>query len=102
MVNVVRILMVGIVVSLWCSSNAFAKSYEYSDAPSQYGTARHVTGEWQHLGNTWSAERRPLRTDRDASDDGVSWSSDGGKHFNNADIVKGQNVTFRFDVHRAS
>jgi hypothetical protein len=72
--------------------------YEYADAPG-YVTAKHSTGNWQMLGQLWDAEPFPKVVD--TSDDGVSWSTDGGLTYGHGDVVQGQTVAFRFDVWRS-
>ncbi|MCP4607312.1 MAG: hypothetical protein GY845_01175 [Planctomycetes bacterium] len=79
------------------SCPAWADLFEYSDAVG-YGSAQHVTGEWQRLGDLWDSESGPLAID--TSDDGVSWSTDGGGTFG-GDLIKGEEVTFYFDMRRA-
>ncbi len=72
--------------------------YEYADAPGYVGTS-HSTGNWQMLGQLWDAEPSPKVVD--TSDDGVSWSTDGGLTYGHGDVVQGQTVAFRFDVWRS-
>ena len=79
------------------SCPAWADWYEYGDAI-DYGVATHTTGEWQRLGVLWDNEDEQL-TD-DLSDDGVSWSTDGGSTFG-GDLIRGEEVTFYFDMRRA-
>jgi len=78
-----------------------ATRYEYSDAPEQYGTAKHNTGTWQRLGTDWDSEWGPKRTDKDLSDDGVFWSTDNGNTWGHDDVYVGQSVIFGFEFTRA-
>jgi hypothetical protein len=82
------------------SCPAWADLYEYSDAGGGYGFARHVTGEWQRLGVLWDNESGQLTVDNDDSDDGVRWTTDGGSTYG-GDLIRGQEVTFEFDMRRA-
>lgn len=82
------------------SCPAWADLYEFSDAGG-YGSAQHVTNGWQQLGDYWDTESGPLTVDLDPSDDGVDWSTDGGSNWGYSDLIKGQEVTFRFDMRRA-
>ncbi len=99
MKHVIRFTMLGLVVVLFSANIGLARQYEYSDAVG-YGSARHRTDEWQWLGDSWNKEDGPK--DVDDSDDGVFWSTDGGATWGHDVIYAGQEVTFRFDVHRAA
>lgn len=57
---------------------------DFSSAPAEYAAAEHETGDWQRLGATYGVN------------DGVSWSVDGGAHFDNASLTRGQSVEFKF------
>ncbi len=73
---------------------------EYSDAPSPYGIASHTTNNWQQLGETWDTESGP--NPNDSSDDGVTWSTNGGQSYSTDQILtRGETVKFRFDVRRS-
>jgi len=76
--------------------HAFATSYDYGDATG-YGTAYHSNPSWQRLGTLWDRESTQLPVDE--SDDGVFWSVDSGA-YGHADILAGQDVTFRFDMYK--
>lgn len=80
---------------------AFATQYDYGDAPDNYGNAWHITPNWQKLGTNWDNEENPLRTDLDASDDGVWWSTD-GVTWGHESVKVGQTVTFRVDMWSAN
>ncbi len=55
------------------------------DAPASYGSATHGNGQWQGLGMNAH------------TDDGVTWSVDGGATFNNTSaLTAGEEVTFKF------
>lgn len=98
----VRIPIMILLAVLLCSGPLYASNYyEYSDAPGQYGTAKHSTGEWQRLGQLWDSEKYPLATDRDSSDDGVFWSTDNGITWGHDDLYSGQSVMFGFQFTRA-
>ena len=73
-------------------------TYDYGDAPG-YGGTRHTTGNWQILGDIWNSEYGPRPVD--SSDDGVSWSTDGGVNYGHGDVTRGQSVAFKFDVWRS-
>jgi len=64
--------------------------YDYGDAPSPYGTAKNRMGRWQMLGNALGV------------DDGVTWSVNGSTYDTSASLIKGQEVTFRFDFWQAN
>ena len=80
-------------------STASAARFDFSDAPG-YGEAKHNSGEWQRLGVAWDKEQNARTPNLDTSDDGVSWSVNGGA-FGFDTIGLGDAVTFRFDFHRA-
>lgn len=86
---------------MFSADSAQASRFEFSDAPVAYGTARHSTGTWQRLGNLWDSESSPLRTNLDASDDGVFWSTDGGTSWGHDDLLAGDEVMFGFQFTRA-
>ncbi len=54
-----------------------------------YGEASHETAEWQRLGYT------------NLSDDGVSWSTDGGETWGHQELLAGESVEFKFNMWRA-
>ena len=87
------------VVLLWGSASAWGYSYEYSDAPG-YGDAWHVDGTWQRLGTKWDREYNS--NGEDSSDDGISWSTDGGNTWGNSQVNVGDSLMFRFHVTRAA
>lgn len=69
------------------SQFAYATPFGYQDlsnAPELYAAAVHETGDWQRLGASYGVN------------DGVSWSVDGGVHYDNAHITQGQVVDFKF------
>lgn len=98
MKHVIRFMMLGFVVLLSVNT-AFATKYDYSDAVG-YDTAKHQTDEWQWLGDNWNKEEGAKEIDD--SDDGVFWSTDGGATWGHDVIYAGEEVTFRFDMHRAA
>ncbi len=59
---------------------------DFGDAPEPYyyGEKLHKRGRWQGLGTDNSV------------DDGVKWSVDGSDYGTTANLVRGQNVTFKF------
>lgn len=97
----VYIFSIALLMLFWGSTLNATQYYEYSDAPGQYGTARHSTGEWQRLGSLWDNEKKPLRTDLDQSDDGVFWSTDNGATWGHDALYAGQDVVFGFQMTRA-
>ncbi|MCP4011098.1 MAG: PEP-CTERM sorting domain-containing protein [Proteobacteria bacterium] len=99
MKRLIQLTVLGCLIFVLGANSSYASSFEFSDAIG-YGQASHGTGEWQWLGDTWTAENAPLAND--SSDDGVWWSTDGGTNWGHGDIFAGQEVTFRFDMHRAA
>jgi hypothetical protein len=104
MKKALRILMVASLLCLGYSTNVLADTYcnngyncDYGDA-SGYGAASNVSGWWQRLGRLWDQESGTLQID--ASDDGVSWSVNGGAYGHSA-LIPGQTVRFKFDVYRS-
>lgn len=91
------ILTMIVILGFISSGNVFATRYDYSDAAG-YSIAKHSTPNWQRLGTVWNNEDSPLS--EDTSDDGVSWSIDGGSTYGYGDIVAGQAVTFKFDIYK--
>ncbi len=91
-------------VSIGLSSKALAIDYQWSDAPSDYSDATdyeaawHFEQTWQKLGTAWDKETAPK--DIDTSDDGVSWSLDGGSTYGHDEIYAGQSVDFKFDMYK--
>jgi len=79
--------VISILVFITCSNMALATP-DYGDAPSSYGSASNGTGNWQKLGSKWG------------TDDGVSWSVDGGATYGWDTLTVGREVTFRFDFQR--
>lgn len=82
------------------ASVAYA-DFDYGDAPgydAPGSEARHESPYWQRLGKLWDADSGAGGVD--ASDDGVSWSVDGGQTWGHAPVTVGQDVTFRYDVRR--
>lgn len=70
------------------------KTYQYSglyndrgDAPG-YAMAENYTDEWQRLGSTYG------------TDDGISWSVDGGNTWGFDSLQLGQTFLLRFDIQR--
>lgn len=57
---------------------------DYSDAPDSYGKTGNDKGQWQGLGTS------------NGVDDGVLWSVDGSDFGTTADLVIGEEVTFKF------
>ena len=96
-----NIFFVAVALGLLGAGAVYANQYEYSDAPDAYGNVRHVTGEWQRLGEAWDNESSALTIDNDASDDGVVWSVDGGLTWGNETLFSGQEVMFGFEFTRA-
>ena len=75
--------------SLGATASVLATPYgyaDYGDAPSSYGGASSRTGDYQRLGNRYG------------TDDGVSWSFDGGATYGHAAATQGQTVKFKFDL----
>jgi hypothetical protein len=97
MKHFIQFTMLGLAVLLFSANTSSA--YDYSDAVG-YDTARNRTDEWQYLGDSWNSENGPKSVDD--SDDGVYWSTDGGQTWGHDVIYAGQEVTFRFDMHRAA
>lgn len=95
------IIVVATIAIIYPSLGYSTPRYDYSDA-SGYTAASHTTKEWQWLGDSWSSEKSPAYSTGDGSDDGVWWSVDGGTTWGHEDIYAGQEVTFRFDMHRAA
>ncbi|MCK5071028.1 MAG: PEP-CTERM sorting domain-containing protein [Desulfocapsa sp.] len=85
--------------SVFVAGNAFATTiqYDFGDAVG-YETASHSNPLWQQLGSTWDAEAGPQYPD--SSDDGVSWSVDGGITYGHDEITAGQTVEFKFDMYK--
>jgi hypothetical protein len=77
--------------------------YDYSDAPGGYpggyASASHTTPSWQRLGTIWNSESSPNYAG-DTSDDGVSWSVNGGAYGSNNIITAGDSVTFKFTMYK--
>ncbi len=73
-------------------SNEFhdENGYDYGDAPAPYGTAKNKMGRWQMLGNELGL------------DDGVSWSVNGSSYGTSSSLIRGEDVTFRFDFWQAN
>jgi len=97
-----RVLMLIFVLVIGYSANALAViigPVDYSDAQG-YGDAWHSNPSWQRLGTAWDAENSPKFNDLDLSDDGVSWSTDGGATWGYPDILLGQTVDFQFDIYK--
>jgi hypothetical protein len=99
MKQIIRLTMLGLMVFLFTAHTSRATQFDYGDAVG-YGEARNQTREWQWLGESWTSENGTK--DVDDSDDGVYWSTDGGNTWGHDVIYAGQEVTFRFDVHRAA
>jgi len=78
------------------SGNAWATMYDFGDAVG-YAQAYHSTPRWQRLGDDWDAENTQKLVD--TSDDGVSWSVNGGT-YGHENIVTGQTVKFKFDIYK--
>jgi hypothetical protein len=104
MKKLIGILMVASLLCMSYSTNVLADTYcnngfdcDYGDAPG-YGVASNVDGWWQRLGKNWDQESGTLPVD--ASDDGVSWSVNGGAYGHSA-LIPGQTVKFKFDVYRS-
>ena len=97
MKHFIRFTMLGLAVLLFSANTSSAS--DYSDAVG-YGAAWNNTKEWQYLGDTWNSENGAK--DVDDSDDGVYWSTDGGQTWGHGVLYAGQEVTFRFDMHRAA
>jgi hypothetical protein len=93
-----RFVCLGLMLFIFSVSPSSATRYDYSDAPN-YDKAYHATNQWQMLGTKWDKETSPLN--QDTSDDGVFWSTDGGKTYGHDDLTIGQGVIFRFDVTRS-
>lgn len=64
--------------------------YDYGDAPAPYGKATNKMGRWQMLGNVLGV------------DDGVSWSVGNSAFGTDAKLIRGEEVTFRFDFWQAN
>lgn len=69
---------------------------DYGDAPG-YAAASHTTPSWQRLGTNWDGEA--VQKAVDSSDDGVSWSVNGGS-YGHSDITQGDTVTFQFVMYK--
>lgn len=84
---------------LLASSSTFAATYDFSDAPTGYAKAWNANASWQLLGEKCDVETSAKATD--TSDDGVFWSLDGGKTWDNtSEITAGTTVKFRFDMYK--
>lgn len=93
-----KLFLCSVLVLFITTGYALATKYEYSDAPG-YGNASHQNGSWQRLGTAWDTESSPLTPDADKSDDGVSWSINGGS-YGNAEITSGDKVQFQFAMYK--
>jgi hypothetical protein len=69
---------------------------DYGDATG-YVPVLSADGSWQRLGTAWDAESSPNVVD--GSDDGISWSINGGA-FGHEVIGKGASVVFKADVYK--
>jgi hypothetical protein len=58
--------------------------------PVSYGTATHINPAWQELATP------------QGDDSGVFWSVDGGAYGHDTNLLVGQNVQFRFNMHKAN
>jgi len=67
-----------------------AEEYDNGDASSPYGSAKNTKGQWQGLGTS------------NGIDNGVMWSVGGSTFGTAADLVIGENVTFKFLVWQAN
>jgi len=76
---------------------AAATPADFGDAPG-YGNASNQNPSWQRLGTAWDAEAGPLAND--LSDDGVSWSIDGGLTYGHDYIDVGTSVIFKFEMYK--
>jgi len=90
-------LIIFVVGCFFVSGNAWATSYDFGDAIG-YGVATHSNPSWQRLGTVWDSEASQKLVD--TSDDGVSWSVDGGSTYGQDDILAGQTVSFKFDMYK--
>jgi len=97
MKRVIFVLLLTCALIAGYSGGASATSYEYGDATG-YAKAYHSNGSWQRLGTKWDAESSQKAVD--TSDDGVSWSVDGGTTWGHSAIAAGQSVIFRFDMYK--
>ena len=78
-------------------TNSYATNYDFGDAPG-YADVMHSDPSWQRLGILWDSESSAKAVD--SSDDGVSWSTDGGTTWGNSEILAGGTVTFKFDMYK--
>ncbi len=78
------LLLISVVIFL--STNSYA-------IPDSYGTAPHKTKKWQELA-TYDADNNLV------DEYGVSWSVDGGDTWGRDDLMVGQTVSFKYDVHK--
>jgi len=60
--------------------------------------ATHSTPNWQRLGYAWDSETSAKAVD--SSDDGVSWSINGGSTYGHDTITVGDDVTFKFVMYK--
>ncbi len=78
--------------------------YDHADAMG-YDNAMHLNERYQRLGVAFDREPGPEYDspdnpfDGDASDDGVSWSVNGGA-YGNEEVTAGDTVNFKFDVYK--
>ncbi len=96
-VGKVFIAATALILTAGFSLRAFADYFDYSDAEG-YGEAWNKNPSWQRLGTMWDDESGPLPND--LSDDGVSWSIDGGSSYGHEEIAVGQEVTLKFDMYK--
>lgn len=81
------------------ASAAFATSYDYADATGYNNTGVYATNPtWNRLGTGWTGEASAAAVANNTdSDDGVSWSINGGG-YGYGDITVGDSVTFQFTL----
>lgn len=88
MKSLLKLALVALPVMSWTAQSqaiAFAPS---TNIPSSYGSLTHDTPYWQQLGSNATLN------------DGVTWSTDGGLTFGNADLFVGQTVQFKFNMQK--
>lgn len=92
-------LTLACLITMSFASNVLASSYDYADATGYNNTGVYAANPtWNRLGTEWSGEASAAAVANDSdSDDGVSWSINGGGYGHDV-ITVGDDVTFQLTL----